>query len=44
MTPAIEDGEDGEEKEDVTPLQQEVLRIERLEGAGGDYAQHHQVE
>ena len=44
MTPAVEDGEDGEEKEDVTPLQEEVMRVERLEGAGGDDPQHHQVE
>ena len=44
MTPAVEDGEDGEEKEDVTPLQQEVVRVESLQGAGGDDPQHHQVE
>ena len=44
MTPAVEDGEDGEEKEDVTPLQEEVVRVESLQGAGGHDPQHHQVE
>ena len=44
MTPAVEDGEDGEEKEDVAPLQEEVVRVESLQGAGGDDPQHHQVE
>ena len=44
MTPAVEDGEDGEEEEDVAPLQEEVVRVESLEGAGGHDAQHHQVE
>ena len=44
MTPAVEDGEDGEEKEDVAPLQEEVVGVESLQGAGGDDPQHHQVE
>ena len=44
MTPAVEDGEDGEEKEDVAPLQQEVVGVESLQGAGGHDPQHHQVE
>ena len=44
MTPAVEDGEDGEEKEDVAPLQEEVVRVESLQGAGGHDPQHHQVE
>ena len=44
MTPAVEDGEDGEEKEDVAPLQEEVVRVESLQGAGRHDAQHHQVE
>ena len=44
MTPAVEDGEDGEEEEDMAPLQEEVVRVESLQGAGGDDPQHHQVE
>jgi len=44
MTPAVEDGKDGEEKEDVAPLQEEVVRVESLQGARGDDTQHHQVE
>ena len=44
MTPAVEDGEDGEEKEDVAPLQEEVGRVESLQGAGGHDPQHQQVE
>ena len=40
----VEDGEYGKEQEDVPPLQEEVVGVESLEGAGGDDAQHHQVE
>ena len=40
----VEDGEYGKEEEDVPPLQQEVVGVESLKGAGGDDAQDHQVE
>ena len=44
VAPAVEDREDGEEEEDMAPLQEEVVRVESLQGAGGDDPQHHQVE
>ena len=44
VAPAVEDREDGEEEEDVSPLEQEVVGVERLQQARGHDPEDQEVE
>ena len=44
VAPAVEDREDREEEEDVSPLEQEVVGVERLQQARGHDAEDEEVE
>lgn len=44
VAPAVEDREDSEEEEDVSPLHEEVVGVEGAEEERGDQAQHKEVE
>ena len=44
VAPAVEDREDREEEEDVSPLEEEVVGVERLQQARGHDAEDEEVE
>ena len=44
VAPAVEEGEDCKEEEDVSPLHEEVVGVEGAEEEGGHHAQHQEVE